>query len=500
MISNNLINAVSAEIDENQLDSVVRGAHCLLLLLIALPLLMLYLDVYPPIWFDEGYKTNAVRTLVERGVYGTYTTQGYIPFDPGISSGPADIVPLALSFQFFGKNVIHLRFVIVVYTLIALLSFYLIAVYLYGSESGLFVTLIMLTAPAIQGVSFLLIGRQILGEAPSLALILLGLWLWFQSWDNERWLYVSLSGLFVGLGLLSKTQVAIALIPTILLIIIGRTIVKPSQVAKSLTYLAIILAVIGSWMLLGRLATTEEIRQENSLLLMDAVRSNLLTFLWGQTLTKSAFIIIGFLSLGVLVGGWRLKGRLKELSLGTSKYWAEATLTLFVLISTFWFAFLSVGWPRYAYAGLVVSLLLIGRLGWDIFEQMQHWFQRYRLFFSNWTYSIALTCLTFIVIVVNIHPIIGFEQKNIAQQMADYISREIPRDAVIETWEWELDALSQHWEYHHPNQRYLFLAIRQFSHEQKPFNLDYDLLQADPDYLVTGPFIGPLSTILRLSN
>lgn len=72
--------------------------------------------------------------------------------------------------------------------------------------------------------------------------------------------------------------------------------------------------------------------------------------------------------------------------------------------------------------------------------------------------------------------------------MADYIRRAIPRQAVIESWAWELDALSSHWQYHHPHQRYLFLAIRQFSHNQKPFDLDYDLLQADPDYLITDQF------------
>ncbi len=41
---------------------------------------------------------------------------------------------------------------------------------------------------------------------------------------------------------------------------------------------------------------------------------------------------------------------------------------------------------------------------------------------------------------------------------------------------------------HHPHQRYLFEAIRQFSHTETAFDLHYDGLQADPDYLIIGSF------------
>jgi len=32
----------------------------------------------------------------------------------------------------------------------------------------------------------------------------------------------------------------------------------------------------------------------------------------------------------------------------------------------------------------------------------------------------------------------------------------------------------------------MFLAIRQLAHEHKPFDLGYDTLQANPDYLIAG--------------
>jgi hypothetical protein len=76
---------------------------------------------------------------------------------------------------------------------------------------------------------------------------------------------------------------------------------------------------------------------------------------------------------------------------------------------------------------------------------------------------------------------------NDAERTAAYINSSIPPDAVVETWEWELSGLSQHRAFHHPSQHYLFLAMRQHFHEGVPFSLDYDLLQADPDYLIVGP-------------
>jgi hypothetical protein len=135
-----------------------------------------------------------------------------------------------------------------------------------------------------------------------------------------------------------------------------------------------------------------------------------------------------------------------------------------------------------------VSSLFLGKFSWDIFKQIERWIYSHWPPFGTYAYAAALTGLMIVAAMINIYPIVQAGTESKAQEMADYISKEIPREAVIESWEWELDALSSHWEYHHPHQRYLFLAIRQFSHEQRSFDLDYNLFQADPDYLVTGPF------------
>jgi len=473
---------------EGQRLLIKRLLPYLLFLMISLPALMLRLDVYPPVWFDEGYSMHAARTLAERGVYGTYSTAGYRPFDPEITTGPSVVVPVALSFNLLGAGVVQARLVIALFALLALFGLYANSVYMYGRAAALFIVTLLLAMPAIQEVSFLLLSRQILGETPSLALVMLGLWLWFHSWENERWSLSLLAGLAFGLGLISKMHVGIVLLPTLILIAAGRGLKNPSQVVKLFTPTVVMLLVGGSWMLLGRLGTSDHIRQENSLMLLDAISANLLTGLFGHSLSTSALVILAIMSVGVMVSAWRLRGQFLGARPTTNANWAEATMALFTLCSVLWFAILSVGWPRYAYAGLIAGQLLIGRLGWDVFTQARRWIGGRWLACDSRAYTIAIVSLAFIAILVNICPIWGSKQDRKAQQAADYISAEIPRDAVIESWEWELDALSAHWEYHHPHERYLSLAIRQVFHEQKPFDLEYDLLQADPDYLVTGPF------------
>jgi 4-amino-4-deoxy-L-arabinose transferase-like glycosyltransferase len=470
----------------------------LLLCVISLPLLVWRLDTYPALWFDEGYKANAARTLAEREVYGTYTSEGYLPFDPGISSGPADIMPIALSFKLFGTGIIQARLVIVLYALLALGCFYAIASKLYGARAAWFSTLLLLTAPSIQGVGFVLMGRQVLGEMPSLALLLLGWWCWWQSWDKPSWTWSMVAGIALGLGLLSKTQIGLALAPAMMLVIAVRWWPslqfkelrgqKRASLWLELTPLVVMLMVNGLWILLGRWVTPVAISQENSELLMDAIRSNLITGFADRTLMSSSWFIFAFMAFGVVTATLRFDWRPTGVRLATNSAWAEMLVMLFVACLAIWFAFISVGWPRYAFAGLMMSWLLVGKLGWDCLQWLLHQLARLRLGLDRYVYLCVGLGFGVMALVNLVYPLRDAPTVSDAQRMGDYIRATIPRAAVVESWEWELDALSGHWEFHHPHQHYLFLAIRQFSHERKSFDLGYDALQANPDYLIVGVF------------
>ena len=229
----------------------IRLAPFVLLLAICLPALALDLSTYPSIWFDEGYRTSAARTIEQRGVYGTYTVDGYVPFDPGTSSGPVELLSIALSFRLLGPSVAAARAVSVVYTLLALCWLYLLASFIYGRAAGLFIVMVLLAMPPIDGVGFVLLGRQVLSELPALALILPGLWIWFRSWRSRWWSIVA--GLLIGLGMLSKLQFGIALLPAMVMIALARGWPRPRRMAWLMVPTLIGLAVIAGWALVGRL-------------------------------------------------------------------------------------------------------------------------------------------------------------------------------------------------------------------------------------------------------
>jgi 4-amino-4-deoxy-L-arabinose transferase-like glycosyltransferase len=451
----------------------------LVLICICLPLLTLNLGGSPSVWFDEGYKMNAARTLAERGVYGTYTVDGYQPFDPGISSGPADMLPLAASFALFGTGVVQARLVFVAYSLLMALTLYALGSLIFGPQAGLLAALLVIAVPPLAGTSLLAIGRQALGEAPALALILSGVLLWARSWERPGAGVAFGAGLLLGLGLLSKTQIGIALLPAMLLITVGRCWRRPGQLLRELLPVVVMLGVIAGWALLGRALTDEASRRENAVMLLDAIRTNLLTGLWGRTLSRTALALTAIMATAAILSGLRLWTRSHMRAANLASWWAEAFLACFVALYALWFALLSVGWPRYSYAGLMVALLLLGGAIGRALEQAQDSLGMLRRL--SWL-------LVGVALLGQLAAVALAPASDDARRTANYLDATIARDAVVETWEWELSALGRHTAFHHPHQRYLFLTIRQFSHQQTQFNLQYDALQVPPDYLVIGPF------------
>lgn len=445
------------------------------LLLIAAVSLLLRLETFPSIWFDEGYKLNAAYTMVITGQYATYTVDGFIPFDPGTSGGPADILPTALAIKVLGVGVTAARLVSVVYTLAACAAVYALALRLWDMPTAFVSVVVLLVFPAQGNMSFILMGRQTLSEAAAFSLMVIGLLLVFWGWERQAWSQAGLGGVVIGLGMLSKTQFAISLLPALFMVSVVM-VWKRQGWRLYLAPLVSIMVVMGGWMLLGNILTPAAIRAQNSALLMDAIRSNLLTPLMGSNLGSTGYLLIGIMTLAVITTGWRLF--LAYRRVGVRAVWAaEAVLTVFVCFTLVWYALLSVGWPRYAFAGVMVALILLGRWLWLVVGERLQPVSR----------NISFAGLALAALVVNLSLIFSATPAYDAQHTAAYIAEYIDAEAVIETWEWELDMLSKHIHFHHPEQALLFEAIRQASRGEA-FALAYDVLKAEPDYLIEGPF------------
>ena len=458
-----------------------------LLLTVCLPALTYRLSAYPAIWLDEGYRTNAARTLAVTGVYGTSTSDGVMPYDTGISTGPADIFPLALGYRLLGPGIAQARVVSVAYSVLAVVALYAVARRLFGRTAGLISVLFVLSFPSIQGVSLLLIGRQVMGEPAALALVSLGIWLWLRSWsDRNTWMAVA-SGLCLGLGVLSKTQVIFGLLPALMAIALLRSHGRRGWLGSNLPWIIMLLVVAG-WAAWSGLDSPADIRLRNAQMLAEAMRTQLLTGQWGRELDRPALAISLLMMLAASAETGRLFRRRRDLGFPTDADWGSGLLVLFVFFSCVWFALFSIGWPRYATVGFVFALLLLGRLAWDAVRFIAS------RFVAGWAGGASRMEITGIALLgtlalpLNLVPIHQFQPTSDAQAAADFVSANIPRDAVVESWTWELDALTDHWQFHHPDMSYLYLAQRQGFHDGVAFSLGYDTLQADPDFLISGPF------------
>jgi 4-amino-4-deoxy-L-arabinose transferase-like glycosyltransferase len=121
-----------------------------LLIVITAPLLLPNLASDPAPWFDEGYKANLVRTLAERGIYATYSVDGYNYFDPAVTNGPVDTFLMALVMKLCGTGFIQGRLVTVLFTWSTLVSLYAIAVFIYGRKAALFSVLFLVAVPPLR--------------------------------------------------------------------------------------------------------------------------------------------------------------------------------------------------------------------------------------------------------------------------------------------------------------------------------------------------------------
>lgn len=462
----------------------------LVLCVIIVPLMLLKLDVYPTFWYDEGYTIQVSQSVLQAGIYGTYNaTEGYRAFDPTISSGPMTILPVTAVFKLFGVGIIQARIITVLYGFLGLFMAYMISKDLFGVRAGLIALLVMLF-PGIstfETVGYIQLSRQVLGEVPSLALIFVGLWLWFRSWEHGHLLQVITAGVMIGIGVISKPQVIFTVGTAIGIIALLRTYFQPRHFIRYILPPALVVMAFGGWTLFQRIGMTEALRIESAPLLAEAMELHFFTGLFGVTVSTTGWLITA-LMLFCGVVSLMLVYRQRKPVVGLShQQWGIATLAMISIVMAIWYALLSVGFERYTFIGFMISLLLLGNIGYQLIVEFSKRFRDG----DGLIYTGVIVGLLVLIAVGNIYSIANhWNDKDHVDAMADYIDANVPPEAIVESVEVELNSLTQHREMHRANYSYIYEAIRQRWHNDQPFDLDYDVLQVDPEFLVTGQTSG----------
>jgi 4-amino-4-deoxy-L-arabinose transferase-like glycosyltransferase len=466
------------------------GILGLVLVFICTPLFFFRLNTYPAPWYDEGYTIQVSRLLLDEGIYGTYNgPEGYRPFDPTISSGPTIVLPVTLSFKMFGVGITQARFIAVLYAMVAIYGFYICAWHIYGSKSALLSVVFLLIIPLISRaspVSFILVGRQVLGEVPAFAYAVLGLFLWFRNWDRNSWLLSILSGILLGLGILSKPQIVFGLFPGLIFIALARSIQNRSKIGQNIAPLVIMVMVFGLWMLIQQMGTIDQIRVESRGLFWEAARLHFFTGLFGSNLTNGAWGLTAVMILTSLLTYGKAISQSKKIGM-TNRLWAEVTLASIIFCTAIWFSLFSVGFERYAFLGITLSMLLMG----NIARSLLSWFIN-KLSARNTSPVEPITTTLSVILFIGVFALNSFNivrnanPEDDLQRAVDFIDQNIPKDATVESLELELTTVAPKREYHRANYRYMYDVIQQYGHERRPFDLGYNVLEVDPDFLSIG--------------
>ena len=473
-------------------DKQMNGSEAMLFagLLICVLLLCLYrLDVYPAPWFDEGLVLQAAKNVARDGQYGLRSTEGFVPFHPAIQTGPPVLLPIALIIHLAGADVFQVRLVTVCYTVLALAVFYWLVRDLYSKKVALLASLLLVFTFDHEFTSFVAMGRQVLGEVPALAFFWLGTLLWFRAWRNPNWLALIWPGLLWGLTIVTKVQFAIMLPATLLVFwLFGRIWSRRIPIR----WVLVPILVSGGCMLIWygyqtfTLGFTGFWQQAQAL--GSAGGMHLLSF--------SARRMVGAISqlLGSSLVLFGVPGMLYAVGLSLQNReeteYRQIFLVMFTAVWLGWYAFLSIGWMRYAFVPAVMSTIFSARLLGDVWDWAG---QRHRVLERWLLLAPGQVAVGGVIVMLLLSGLVPMAKQIVQspdsglQELAQYLNTHIPTDVVIESWEWEVDFLTDH-PYNHPSYEVMNVVTEHLWYGIPYYSDVYDPWVFHPAYLIVGPF------------
>ncbi|MFZ5917179.1 MAG: ArnT family glycosyltransferase [Chloroflexota bacterium] len=464
----------------------------LLALLLGLTLFLgLYnLETYPRTWWDEGKFIQIPSNLVVHGKYATLSSEGFRMFSV-YGTGPAVFLPMAAFFKLFGIGLLQARLVMVSFGLLAVVAFFAVARQLYGERVALVAGFLLVLVVYDPFTSLLYLERQVLGEVPAFCYLMIGLTIWVRQ-EKARWPSLLLSGLFWGLAVLAK-WIFVMIVPCLVVLwLADRFYFRRLKHRHFALPLLVMAAAIAAWfgymtLTLGTAGVAEVLSQTQ-----DNATSNVLFVSLEAVLAAIKFLIRSqFVVWGAPGLAYVLLTNLRHGRQAGPQQWF---LPVFVGGWLVWYVFLSLGWSRQAFAPLALSNIFLAKLLHDLIGGFV-WSARALLDGVRAGNSAVLKKLSVGLMVAALllsspvqiaEGILGTQDTSV-HEFATCINEYVPQTAVIESYEYELDILTQH-TYHHPPEPLVTLATKHV-YAGTPYPPDfYDFLAYDPEYLILGPF------------
>jgi 4-amino-4-deoxy-L-arabinose transferase-like glycosyltransferase len=482
MASGNVLDIQSVNEDNRQLwrfrTNRLRSL-AVLIGVIAVVLLFTNLSTYPQPWIDEGYLTATARTIATQGYYTPLAPSNVPEFDPTISTGPTLIIPVAIAFKLFGVGLIQARVVAAVAGLLTLAVIAVLARRIVGNQAAFIMVVLTLAGTPDRFMSFVPMSRHMLGEVTAIGLCLYGIWLWIRACDlgKQHWWQFVIAGCSLGLAVITKPQLLMAIPPAFVLIILLERIWY--QIASWRAWIwtgcGITVIVVGWVTIQGSIIGFEQLigyylKEQASMAAQVMNDSSQYIRRALGTLWRAGFLLWGVP--GVIYAGWLVRQR-------TIDGFIHAWLLLTWACWACWMVLFSVGWSRYGFIAALLPLFWTSGL---IYKLFLSWSGIRRII-------LVLAVMIGITIngVANITPIF-VPQDHSAQAFSAYLRENIPHDSTILSWEWELEILApQQFQYPSPSAWYEIVELVQ-SNTSIPKQFIDPSTAMSVDYIIDGPF------------
>jgi 4-amino-4-deoxy-L-arabinose transferase-like glycosyltransferase len=412
--------------------------------------------------------------------------------DPSITSGPTLMLPLALTFKLFGVGLLQARLFAVALALLTLLAYALLARRLVGPAAAAAALLLMLVGSHETYGTFVRLGRQALGEIPALGLWLAAVLLWLAAndqrpttngqaparprFDTRRWALIVGCGLCLGASVVTKPQMVMGVAPGLALVCLAdRLYYRQAGWLAFIVPGALMVGCVGLWYLAQMQMLTPAVFFAKSQVLKAGVQSNILSIdpvhirTAAGVIWRSGFLLWGLP--GLLYGCWLARERSRA---GLAHAWVVAP----VLVWLVWFALLSIGWARYAFAPLILTPIWTARLALDLWRRAAPR--------SRAALAVALAALALFNGSALAREVFG-PQDHSAEEFSAYLQTSLPADTVVATWEWNLDTTAPQ-RFYHPPPLLMYQVIDMMQRQQLLPPGAYDPASGNPAYVVDGPF------------
>jgi len=442
------------------------------------PLLLIRLPEAPFSWYDEGLNLNAAQTLADEGVYGLTTGDGIRYADPAIQTGPPLIALISVITKLFGDSLFAVRLSIVIIGIIALASLYALAYRLYGRFAALLAVVFIVVLPPLDTTStFIMLTRQFLGEVPAVLCISLGFHILLTA--ENRWQRWGVVGLCWGIAIILKSQVLVVLSVSVGLWTVYRLLSRKEDGLYWLL-LAASMVILYGCDTLWRTQMAGAAVESNLAILREGIRIHILPFRIYRNLRDDGVLLRLGISMLALGGLWAARHRVPRIPIiaspTTAKFRAENFMSFFVILWMIWYSAISIGWTRYAFVGLIFTLVILAGV---VTAVLKH----YRFSLGTPTRALLVGVALVAAYGFNLGVLTKTQGDNFFQMVSD-LKTHISPTARIVSMEWAMDNFVPQ-QFVYPT-THTINVITENAFIRRNRNYGFNSLTACPEYILLG--------------